>query len=428
MVIVLLMASALMSGSEVAFFSLTPNDIKKLESDASPPARRILALRDRPQMLLATILICNSAVNIGIVVVTDLFISPNFTSQYEIWAATIGISPEAINFLVTVVGITFILVLFGEVTPKIYANVNNLKLAMSVSGIFIVLAKLCRPLSYILERSSSIIETRLARRNAQINYIPVEDIEHAIELTVKTEKEEVDILKNIAKFGEVAVKQIMCPRSDVTAVDQETPFHELMNQVKEAGYSRLPVYQENFDHVVGILYVKELLGYLDESESFQWNDLVRKEVLYVPESKKISDLLKQFQKEKTHMAIVVDEYGGTSGIVTLEDIMEEIIGDIRDEFDDEREVNFEKIDDWNYIFDGKTSLQDIARILDINVKVFDEKRGEADSIAGLVLEQAGNLPPVDSEYYCGELLLKTIAVSPRRIEKIKITLPEVFNE
>ena len=438
MVLVLLLCSALVSSSEVAFFSLTPTDVKELESEASNVAQRILHLREMPRKLLATILISNNFINIAIVILSE-FILRNILSEHLLrfwsqelleampWLPLAQMTlARTINVLITVVGVTFLLVLFGEVAPKIYAKLNNLKLARFMSRPLLMLANLLNPLSQFLVRGTNLIEQKLEQRNSNGSTTSKEDIDQAIELTVKNtkhSKQEIDILKGIVKFGDVSVKQIMRSRMEVVAVDFRTKYSELLQVVKENGYSRIPVYDGDFDSVTGLLYVKDLLGHLEDGDDFEWQTLLRTNVLYVPETKKINDLLREFQAERMHMAVVVDEYGGSAGIVTLEDIMEEIIGEIRDEFDDETELEFVKVDDYNYIFEGRTLLNDVCRVIGEDTKLFDEVRGDADSVAGLVLELVGHIPKKDMEIAYNEFLFRIVSVSKRRIEKIQITLP-----
>ncbi|MEO1513927.1 MAG: gliding motility-associated protein GldE [Bacteroidota bacterium] len=439
-VAVLLLCSALISSSEVAFFSLNANDLKDLEQENSRQAQRILELREKPRTLLATILISNNFINIAIVIVSEyLFRNLLPADLIDQWSAGIlkiinyndffgatveGVSP-VLYFLITVVGVTFLLVLFGEVAPKVYAKLNNLRLARFMSGVLRLLVSAFRPFSTLLVRGTNMIERRLAKNSQNGTIASREEIDQAIELTVKDSehgKQDIDILKGIVKFGEVSVKQIMRSRVDVVAVDFRTSFEELMKIVKDSGFSRIPVYDEDFDSVTGMLYVKDLIGVMDEGPDFEWQTLIRTNVFYVPEAKKISDLLKEFQTRRLHMAIVVDEYGGSSGIATLEDIMEEIIGEIKDEFDDEIELEYIKLDDQNYIFEGKTLLNDVCRVIGVDTTAFDEVRGDADSVAGLVLELSGLIPKVDSEITYGNFRFKIVAVSKKRVEQIKITL------
>ena len=361
-------------------------------------------------------------------------------SQFQAWALALQnswafleevITPQrlayTLNILILTVGVTFLLVLFGEVSPKVYAKINNLHLARLMSGPISFLMRLLHPINVLLVNMTQIIERKLNRNGASGNSPSREEIDEAIELTVSKEEDteqEVDILKSIVKFGEVSVKQIMRSRVDVIAVDQEADYHELLETVRSSGYSRIPIYEEEFDNVVGILYAKDLLGHLQEESAFKWQNLIRDNVLYAPEAKKIDDLLREFQKKRLHMAIVVDEYGGSSGIVTLEDIMEEIIGEIKDEFDDPIEVEYQKLDDFLYLFEGKTLINDFCRVIGLDTDTFDEIRGEADSIAGLILEQLGWLPQKDAEIQYEQFGFKVVSVNKRRIEKILVTIPQ----
>ncbi|MEM1124658.1 MAG: gliding motility-associated protein GldE, partial [Bacteroidota bacterium] len=312
----------------------------------------------------------------------------------------------------------------GEVAPKVYAKINNVALAKFMSGFLSFCQRFFSPLSKLLVNLTSTIEKKLAHRTTN-NLASKEEIGEAIDLTVTGDvdaHEEVDILKSIVNFGDVSVKQIMQPRVDVIAVDFQATYNNLLEVVKESGYSRIPVYNENFDQITGLLYVKDLLGHLDKTDEYEWQTLLRTEILYVPESKKIDDLLKEFQAKRLHMAVVVDEYGGTSGIVTLEDIMEEIIGEIRDEFDDEIELDYQKIDDYNYIFEGKTLLNDVCRVIGLDTNTFDEIRGDADSLAGLILELLGRFPRKGREVKHESFTFNAVEVDKRRIKQVKITL------
>lgn len=438
-IILLLCCSALISGSEVAFFSLNHNDFEKLENENEPNSQRILALKEKPRMLLATILISNNFINIAIVILSDFVLNMLFSeSVFLAWAnslnrtfpffetvSTAENTAQVISFLIAVVGVTFLLVLFGEVAPKFYATINNLQLSRLMAGPLNVLMILFSPISRILVNWTSAIERRLAERTKNSGLTSREEIDEAIELTAISDAEieqEADILKSIVKFGDVSVKQIMRSRIDVTAIDFRITYKELLDVIKESGYSRIPVYDEDFDNVTGILYVKDLLGHLQEAENFEWQQLIRTNVLFIPESKKIDDLLKEFQRMRMHMAVVVDEYGGSSGIVTLEDILEEIIGEIKDEFDDDNELIYRQLDDLNYIFEGKTLLNDFCRVLGIDTSHFDDIKGEADSLAGLLLELYGELPLKDTEINYDTFCFKIVAANKRRIEQVLVTL------
>ncbi|MEN0051613.1 MAG: gliding motility-associated protein GldE [Bacteroidota bacterium] len=412
-ILLLLICSALISGSEIAFFSLTDNDKKKLEEEGSKVGLRILYLLDQPRKLLATILISNNFVNVAIIIVSALLIPENITGN------------KVIDFSITVVGVTFLLVLFGEISPKVYANRYNIRLAKFMANPLHILNALFYLPSIILVSSGKFLERRFAHRISQSH--SREDIDEAIDLTVNQEEgssQDADILKSIVKFGEVPVKQIMRPRVDVIAVDIETTYSELLKIIKDSGYSRIPIYENDFDKVVGVLYVKDLIGHLHKKDVFKWQNLIRKDTVFVPEAKKIDDLLRQFQLEHKHLAIVVDEYGGSAGIVTLEDILEEIIGDIRDEFDDEPDVEYRQIDAYNYEFEGKTLINDFARVFKIDHTIFEEARGDSDSLAGMILELTGKFPSKNQVIEHQNYAFKVTAMSKRRIEKVLVTLPK----
>jgi gliding motility-associated protein GldE len=321
--------------------------------------------------------------------------------------------------------VTGLLLLFGEIMPKVYAKINNVRLARFMAKPLHFLMQVFRPFIFALVNWTNLIENRIFQVTPPGSITSKEDIDEAINLTVSHEinsSKEVDLLRSILKFGEVSVKQIMQPRVDVVAVDNKTNYEDLLEVIKSSGYSRIPVYQNDFDNVIGILYAKDLIGKLNESPDFNWTSLIRTNVLYVPEAKKISDLLKRFQKERLHMAIVVDEYGGSAGIVTLEDIMEEVIGDIRDEFDDGVEVDYIKLDDQTYIFDGKTLLNDVCRVLNIDTNSFDLIKGEADSLAGMLLEINGSFPKKDAEITYNQFKFTVANITNRRIAKVKLKL------
>jgi len=434
LILLLLYASAVISGSEVAFFSLTPNNFADLEEENTPAAKRTLRLKESPHKLLATILICNNFINVAIAIVSDFIVRSIFSEAvFENMArGLLKILPflavsqkslsKGIRFTIVVVGVTFLLVLFGEVAPKIYAKLNNVRLAKMMSGTLTFLMRLLSPFSRLMVQGTNFIEKRLKKNGSQTSK---EEIGHAIELTVskgKHARQEIDILKSIVKFGDVAARQIMHSRVDVTAVDFRISFKELLEVVKECGFSRIPVYKDDFDHVTGILYVKDLIGHLKEVDDFEWQSLIRTDIIYVPESKKIDDLLKEFQSKRFHIAIVVDEYGGSSGIVTLHDILEEVLGEIKDEFDDDAEVDYKKINASNYLFEGKSLLNDVCRIMDIETDTFDEVKGDSDSVAGLFLEIVGQLPKEGQEVTYKKFKFKIVAVTKRRIEQILVTI------
>ena len=443
-IIILLMCSALISGSEVAFFSLSPNDIDDLKQDNDKASQRIIKLKEMPRTLLATILISNNFINIGIVVLSDFVLGKIMPTEiFTSWATQIGAADYLlflpyfdpnnadvawfVENLIKVVGVVFLLVLFGEVAPKVYANLNNVKLAKMMSGSLNGLNRIFSPASKILVNWTNTIETRLESKAQQASLMSKEDIDEAIELTVRNDdnaEEEVDILKSILKFGDVTVKQIMCSRVDVIAIEFRTGFREVLKLARRVSVSRIPIFDDDFDNITGILYIKDLIGHLDGGDDFEWQALIRTDLLYVPESKKISDLLKEFQQQKLHMAMVVDEYGGSSGIVTLEDVLEEVIGEIKDEFDDLSEIEFTKKDEYTYIFEGKTLLNDMCRVMDLETTTFDESKGDADTIAGLMLEFFGQIPKINADASYNRYRFKIVSVNKRRIKQVQITLPQ----
>jgi len=443
-VIILLLGSALVSGSEVAFFSLSPNDIDDLKQENSKTSNRIIKLKEMPRTLLATILISNNFINIGIVVLSDFVLKKVIPSEvFTSWAIQIG-AAEYLSFLpfidpsnteiawlvenlIKVVGVVFLLVLFGEVAPKVYANLNNVKLAKMMSGSLNVLNRFFSPGSKILVNWTNYIEGKLESKAQKASLMSKEDIDEAIELTVRNDdnaEEEVDILKSILKFGDVTVKQIMSSRVDVVAIEFRTAFREVLKVARRAGVSRIPIFDDDFDNITGILYIKDLVGHTDEGDDFEWQALIRTDLLYVPESKKISDLLKEFQQQKLHMAMVVDEYGGSSGIATLEDVLEEVIGEIKDEFDDLSEIDFTKKSEYVYVFEGKTLLNDMCRVMDLETTTFDEAKGDADTIAGLMLELFGQIPKINAESSYNQYQFKIVSVNKRRVKQVQIILPK----
>lgn len=436
-ILVLLFFSAMVSGSEVAFFSLSPNDFHQLGQQEDTASRRILSLRDQPRTLLATILISNNLINIAIVILSDFFIrsilSEQTTMAWSNYLATVfnnlGFLPEQwsvfIEFLITTLLVTFLLVLFGEITPKIYANTHNIEMAKNTSFMLYVLNTVFSPLSRILVSTTGYIEKRFQNQVQSDKSSRKEEIDRAIDLTVIHEKDaerERSILKGIVKFGDVSVKEIMRARVDIIALDYESDFKEVMAVIRESGYSRMPVYKDSLDEIMGVLYIKDLLGHYQEGPAFNWQEKIREQVMYIPEAKKIDEVLKSFRAQRTHIGIVVDEYGGTAGLVTLEDIMEEVIGEIRDEFDDDLEVLYEKKSDTVYVFDGKTMINDMCKILHLDKEMFSEVRGDADSVAGLFLQMFGQLPKKNTEVKFSQFIFKVVSVNKTRIEKIQITL------
>jgi gliding motility-associated protein GldE len=424
-ILVLLILSALFSASEVAFFSLGPSKLDELRQANDESSARVIELLEDPdkesasKKLLATVLIANNFVNVGIVLLSSaimpyLFVPKTGATQI----AGLVIDGEWLTFLVQVVGVTFFLVLFGEVIPKVYASSHNLSLARSMAFPISIIQKLLSPISRPLVGSTAFLERRLSSYSSGIS---VSDLEHALELTQREgrSEEEQKILEGIVSFGSKDVKQIMTSRVDITAFPDDMPYSELLQKIIETGYSRVPIYTESIDQIRGILYIKDLLPYSDQQE-FSWIDLLRPQ-FFVPENKKIDDLLREFQHRKVHMAIVVDEYGGTSGLVTLEDVIEEIVGDITDEFDDD-DIHYSKIDDNNFVFEGKTALIDLYRIIEIEGDAFEAVKGDSDSLAGFIIEQAGKIPVKGEKIHFANFTFTVEAADRRKVKQIKITI------
>ena len=404
----LLFCSAMISGSEVAFFSL---DASKWEDERDTTSvTQIKKMLHKPNHLLATILISNNFINVAIIILSTYMTNSLLDyNQYPI-----------LGFIIQVVVVTFALLLLGEVIPKVYANQKTLTFAKRMSGPLTILSALFKPLSQLLVSSTSIIEKRFNAKGYQIS---VDDLSSALDLAGEndTKEEEKRILRSIVEFGNIQVKEIMKSRVDVTALNQSTTFEEVKKVVISSGYSRIPVYKENFDTVIGVLYIKDLLPFLNH-EDFNWSNLIRTP-FFVPEGKMIDDLMREFQEKKIHLAIVVDEYGGTSGVVTLEDIIEEIVGDINDEFDDDG-IQFSKLDNSNYIFEGKTSLNDVLKTIDGEIDFFDDIKGESDTLAGLILEMKGNIPENGEELNYEHYLFTVESVDKTRVKRVKITINE----
>tara|TARA_E500000178_G_scaffold348128_1_gene402661 strand:+ start:884 stop:2086 length:1203 start_codon:yes stop_codon:yes gene_type:complete len=393
----------------VAFFSLTIDNLKEIKKTYPSKFISIEKFLKRPKYLLATILVTNNFINVGIIIIAT-FISSRFFHNLEY---------EILNFIIQVVMITFLLLLFGEVLPKIYANNNSVKFALFMIKPLIILEKIFSPVNKILVKSTKIIESKNNNLQSELSF---DDLSMALEITSKKNDnhEEKKIFKGIMKFGNTDVKQIMRSRIDVTSIEINETYFDVLKIIKKSGYSRIPVYIESLDKIKGILYIKDLLPFLEEKANFNWSKLIRKG-FFVPENKKIDDLLKEFQEKKIHLAIVVDEYGGTSGIVTLEDIIEEIVGEISDEFDDDN-LEYSKLDDFNYVFEGKTPLNDFYRILDINGEEFEKYKGESDSLAGFIIEITGEIAKKNEEFKFSNFKFKIENVNERRITRIKVTI------
>ncbi len=410
-IIILLIISFLVAGSEVAFFSLTSKDINVLKTKQQPSFRRIVTLLEQPKTLLAAMLITNSFVNIGIILISNILIDSWLEGLLlDFWLV----------FLIKVISVTSIIVLFAEVLPKVWATHHKVWFASTSSLIIEIFGSIFYRLSKRMVRFSDNIERKLSAENASSH--DNSNLDYAIDLLPEHEAsmEEKQILKGIRKFGDTMVKQIMRTRLDVSGVEMSTTFREVIKKVEELHYSRLPVYKNNLDEIEGMLHTKDLLPYLDQEDGFDWHTLIRVPH-FVHEQKLIEDLLQEFRAKRNHFAIVVDEFGGTSGIVTLEDIMEEIIGDIKDEFDDEESVN-KKIDDFNYIFEGKTMINDVCKAMNLPMDTFEAVRGDSDSLAGLVLEIAGEFPQVNENLVQGDFTFIPLEINKNRIDKVKVII------
>ncbi len=411
--LILVLISFLVAGSEVAFFSLTYKDINMLKTKRRPSYRRIVTLLETPKTLLASMLITNIFVNIGIILISNLLM--------QSWIDALQLH-FVIEFIIKVLVVTSLLVLFCEVLPKVWATHHNIWFASSASLIIEIFNSIFFRVSSRLVKLSDKIENKF---NSGLSGMDNQQLDYAIDLLPDHEAttEEKQILKGIRKFGNTTVKQTMRTRLDVSGMDYNSSFKTVINKVEEMHYSRLPVFKNNLDEIVGILHTKDLLPFLNEQPGYDWHSLMRP-VFYVHEQKLIEDLLQEFRNKRMHFAVVVDEFGGTSGIVTLEDIMEEIIGDIHDEFDDEISGN-KKIDDFNYIFEGKTMINDVCKILNIPIEIFDKVRGDSDSLAGLVLEIAGEFPQVNEEVVCDNFTFIPLEINKNRIEKVKVNIKGV---
>lgn len=398
----------MVSAAEIALFSLSPKDINMLTQQDLAKANLITKLLSRPKKLLATILVANNFSHIGVVIIFS-FVG---NSLFE------AVDSPLFKFIIEVILITFLILLFGEVLPKVYASRNNVKFSKFIAVPISFLDKILSPISLPLRAVTVYLHEKLAKQKTNIS---VDQLSQALELTSSddTTSDEQKILEGIVSFGNTDTKQVMSPRIDIFAIEIEETFGEIYTKIVDKGYSRIPVYRENIDQIEGVLFVKDLIPHIHKKE-FDWNKLMR-EPFFVPENKKLDDLLKDFQSLKSHLAIVVDEYGGTSGLVSLEDVIEEIVGDISDEFDDEN-LNFSQIDDKNFLFEGKINLKDFYRILDVDENAFENSKGEAETLAGLILEILGNFPKKGQKIHFTSLFFTIESVDKKRIKQIKVTL------
>lgn len=408
--VVLLFASGFVSASEIAFFSLAPNDLNDIEEENHSSDKYIKSLLKDSERLLATILISNNFVNVTIIMLCNFF----FAEVIDFGTSVI------LEFIVITVILTFLLLLFGEIMPKIYSAQHTLKFCRFAAPVIYLLKKVFYPLSSLLVRSGFIVNKLVAKRNYSIS---VDELSQALELTDKTEiSEESNILEGIIRFGAETAKEVMTPRLDMVDLEITTPYSEVLKCVVDNAYSRVPVYMDSRDNIKGILYIKDLLPHLNKGDNFRWQTLVRP-AYFVPETKKIDDLLRDFQANKIHIAIVVDEFGGTSGIVTMEDIIEEIVGEINDEYDEE-ERTYVKLNESTYIFEAKTLLSDFYKILRIDPEEFEEVEGEADTVAGLLLEIKGEFPKLHEKLEFQHYTFEVLEMDARRILKVKVTIGE----
>lgn len=404
----LLLASGFASGSEIAFFSLSPTDLNELDEGKSEADARIIMLREDSERTLATILITNNLVNVTIIMLCNYFFAHTVSFGNAYW----------VEFIVITVLLTFLLLLFGEIMPKVYCAQHALAVCRTFAGTIISLRRMFYPLATILIRSGFLAEKVVQKENHALS---MDDLEQALELTDKDElKEEKDMLEGIVRFGDETAKEVMTSRQDIVALDFRSQFSDVLACVVENNYSRIPVYQGSMDQVRGILYIKDLLPHLSKPSTFRWQSLIRPPY-FVPETKKIDDLLRDFQENKVHIAIVVDEFGGTSGLVTLEDILEEIVGEINDEYDEE-EKTFVRLSPTTFVFEGKTLLSDFCKILNLDAELFEDVQGDADTLAGLMLELKGDFPVAHEILEFKNLKFEMVEMDEHRISKIKVVM------
>ena len=407
--IVLLLFSGFASGSEIAFFSLSPSDMAELDEERTPLDRNIKMLREDSERTLATILISNNFVNVTIIMVCNY-----------IFHSLVRFKAEWVEFVCITILLTFLLLLFGEIMPKVYSRQNPLKSCRRYANGILFARRLFWPLASVLMRSGTLAEKVVQKEN---HVLSVDDLEQALELTDKEEiKDEQSMLQGIIRFGDETAKEVMTSRQDIVDLDINSTFSDVLKCIVENNYSRIPIYQDNTDNIRGVLYIKDLLPHLSKPSNFRWQSMIRPPY-FVPETKKIDDLLREFQENKVHIAIVVDEFGGTSGLVTLEDILEEIVGEINDEFDEE-ESFYSKLNYNTFVFEGKTQLSDFCKIIDVDDDEFSEVEGDADSLAGLLLELKGEFPSIHEKIEYKNYVFEVLGIEERRISRIKVTIHE----
>lgn len=411
-VVILLVCSGLVSASETGFFGLSANDREKIRKAKTAKGKLIAKLLSDPEKLLATILVANNFINIAIVIITA-FLSDRFFASME--------NPVLVIVLQTVV-ITFVILLFGEMIPKILAAKYPLTISKIMAYPLRVLEPLCYPFTIILIKSTNAVKKRLQKKHT--SEISIEDLSQAIELASDDLKDDREMLEDIVNSSSLDAREIMTSRVDVFAIEYDTKFSKVIGDIVESGFSRIPIYEDNLDNIMGILYIKDVLAHVDEHD-FDWHKLIRPQFI-VPETKKINDLLSDFQSKKMHIAIVIDEYGGVSGIVTLEDILEEFVGEIHDEFDTDEDM-YKKIDDRTYEFDAKTSIVDFCKIVDVDYELFQETKGESETLAGMLLEINQEIPAKDKTISIKDFDFTVTASNERRIKKIRVKLPKIEN-
>ncbi len=405
---VLLFASGFASGSEIAFFSLSPNDLNDLDEDKNDADGKIIALRQQSERTLATILITNNLVNVTIIMLCNYFFASWIDFGHSKW----------LEFVVITVLLTFLLLLFGEIVPKVYCGQHALRVCRAFAAPITFLSRVFRPLSAVLISTGALAERVVQKENRVLS---VDDLEQALELTDKEElKDEQNMLEGIVRFGDETAKEVMTSRQDIVDLDFRSTFPDVIRCIVENNYSRIPVYQGSIDNIRGILYIKDLLPHLGKPASFRWQSLIRPPY-FVPETKMIDDLLREFQANKVHIAIVVDEFGGTSGLITLEDILEEIVGEINDEYDEE-EKTYVRVNANTYVFEGKTLLSDFYKILDLDDELFDDVQGDADTLAGLLLELKEDFPRLHETIECKGFKFEIVGIDGHRLSRIKVVL------
>lgn len=410
LLVILLAFSFAVSGAQVAFFSLTLKDVNMLKTKQQNAYKRIVDLLDNPKQLLANLIVANVIANVTIVIIANLVID-DVANLHRI-------EMVGVQYLIKILGVSILLLLFGEILPKVAATNNNIRFARDTGIIIEAASYLFSGLSKRLLGTSDIIEKKLAVKQGSYHLSELND--NDADADDEAAEKEKDILQGIVKFGNITVKQVMKTRVDVSGIEFNTSFGDLVAKVEELHYSRLPVYKENLDDVAGLIHTKELLPYLDQPDDFNWHTLMQ-QPYFVHEQKLIEDLLREFQQKRIHFAVVVDEFGGTSGIVTLEDIVEEVIGDIKDEFDEE-ETFYKKLDDNSYVFDGKTMIFDVCKVMNLSLDTFDAVKGESDSLAGLVLEIAGEIPQSSQVIVQGDFEFTVLEIEKNRLRKIKVAI------